>query len=72
MKKKQRRLGAIFMGLLFLACLTGSAYGGAGRLSAEPLSHDFGVIDEGATARVSVTLTNVGDADLTITEVRTN
>jgi hypothetical protein len=38
----------------------------------EPKSKDFGVLDEGIPAELLVILTNTGDRDVNITNIRTN
>jgi hypothetical protein len=47
------------------------ASGGAG-IEIEPMSFDCGEVAEGSPASMEATLANTGDADLTITNVRTN
>ena len=43
-----------------------------GKLKVEPMSKNFGVIDEGVNAQLIATLTNTGQMDIGITNVRTN
>ena len=57
--------------LLFLAASGVPAFA-AGKLKIEPMDKNFGLIDEGTDARMIATVTNVGDAGVTITNVRTN
>ena len=61
----------IVIAVLFIIGYIGIA-NAAGRLTIEPALKDFGTIDEGVTAQMEATLKNTGDADVNITNVRTN
>jgi hypothetical protein len=41
-------------------------------LKVEPMTHDFGSVEEGTVARVQFVVQNTGDQDATIKNVRTN
>jgi hypothetical protein len=56
--------------LLIFGCI--SIANAAGRLTVEPAVKDFGTIDEGVTAQMEATVKNTGDADVNITNLRTN
>lgn len=57
--------------LFSLSFAVSSSYA-AGRLQVAPVQKDCGTIDEGSAAIMETMLENVGDSDLTITNVRTN
>jgi len=55
-----------------LAQVTTAGAVAAAKLAIEPMTKSFGVIDEGVPAKMVATVTNTGDRDITITNVRTN
>lgn len=57
--------------LALVAACASTAYAGA-NLKVEPLNYDFGEIAEGPPASMTAVLTNMGDVDLTVKNVRTN
>ncbi len=61
----------LFIAVLGIFVSTLSAFA-AGRLEMLPLHYDLGTIDEGTPAVMNVEIRNVGDADVTIKNVRTN
>jgi hypothetical protein len=73
--KMGNRFSRVISVSFFMICVSGlmalPASGGAG-MAIEPMNFDCGEVAEGSPARMEATLVNTGDADLTITNVRTN
>jgi hypothetical protein len=61
----------LFIAVLGIFVFTLPAFA-AGRLEMSPLHYDRGTIDEGTPAVMNVEIKNMGDADVTIKNVRTN
>ncbi|MGO9379420.1 MAG: hypothetical protein ACLPN1_16030 [Dissulfurispiraceae bacterium] len=64
-------LKCLFISVLGILIFTLPAFA-AGGLVMSPLQYDCGTLDEGTPAVMDVEIKNIGDADVTIKNVRTN